>query len=339
MAGEPTLCAERLCGKAFCPAWPEIRRDRRGTVWTVTQRSPHRLAIVISFVGFDSAFLSHPLARRLQAPTGSFQALSRGSRLWLALAAAAGFLVAADHQLTDGLKRARAFSPQAAGGDAVISEAPRLNPASFTPAELRELQRRFGVHGPQPRLAQLFTKGMDQLTPLRSHTVNRLETLQPAVLRESRRTGVNPMLLAAILFDEMQHAKPGEDLPIAAHSGLFSTHGPAQLGLSEMVKQGLLRPNASSAEIQAAREQLLDPDRNVTLLAGKLSRLLKTLKLEAASTHDVSADPLHAKTVATLAYLHNGKLDYPTRILRYMQDPELHGLIYGQRRQALSPLI
>lgn len=41
------------------------------------------------------------------------------------------------------------------------------------------------------------------------------------------------MLLAAILFDEMQHAKPGEDLPLAAHSGLFSTHGPAQLGLSE----------------------------------------------------------------------------------------------------------
>lgn len=65
------------------------------------------------------------------------------------------------------------------------------------------------MHGPQPRLAQLFTRGMDQLTPLRSHTVTRLETLQPAVLRESRRTGINPMLLAAILFDEMQHAKPG----------------------------------------------------------------------------------------------------------------------------------
>jgi hypothetical protein len=53
----------------------------------------------------------------------------------------------------------------------------------------------------------------------------------------------------------------------------------------------------------------------------------------------VSLDPRHAKTVATLAYLHNGKLDYPTRILRYMQDPELHGLIYGQHRKALSPLI
>ena len=326
--------------------------------------------MVISFVGFHSTFLSHPLA-----PSRRLLALCRRPRLWLALSAALGSLVVADHQLSCGLKLASAVTRAQAGAAAsadrqgssaadgsgrtdgpgrtdgsgrtdgparangLISEAPRLNPASFTPAELQDLQRRFGVHGPQPRLAQLFTKGMDQLTPLRNHTVSSLEELQPAVLRESRRTGVNPMLLAAILFDEMQHAKPGENLPLAAHSGLFSTHGPAQLGLSEMVKQGLLRKNATDAEIQAARDQLLDPDRNVTLLAGQMARLLKTLNRPANSTFDVSEDPVHAKTVATLAYLHNGKLDYPTRILRYMQDPELHGLIYGQRRQALSPLI
>jgi hypothetical protein len=242
--------------------------------------------------------------------------------------------IAGDHLVQE---RTVAILP--AGGAELVIEAPQPDPASFTPAELQELQRRFGVHGPQPRLAQLFTKGMDQLTPLRSHTVNRLEELQPAVLRESRRTGVNPMVLAAILFDEMQHAKPGEDLPLAAHSGLFSTHGPAQIGLSEMVKQGLLREDATPAELQSAREQLLDPDRNVTLLAGKMARLLHTLKRPASQTFNVSTHPMHAKTVATLAYLHNGKLDYPVRILRYMQDPELHGLIYGQRRQALSPLI
>jgi hypothetical protein len=222
---------------------------------------------------------------------------------------------------------------------ALINEPQGPNPSSFTAAELKELQRRFGVHGPQPRLARLFTKGMDQLTPLRSHTVNRLEELQPVILRESRRTGLNPMVLAAILFDEMQHAKPGEDLPLAAHSGLFSTHGPAQIGLSEMVKQGLLRPDASETEIQAARSELLNPERNVALLAGKLCRLLALLELDVRHTNNVSDDFRSAKTVATLAYLHNGKLDYPTRILRYMQDPELHGLIYSQRKKAVSPLI
>ncbi len=225
------------------------------------------------------------------------------------------------------------------GGDGLVTEGQRPNPASFSPQELQELQRRFGVHGPQPRLAQLFTSGVDQLTPLRSHTIGRLQDLQPFVLREGRRSAINPMLLAAILFDEMQHAKPGEDLPIAAHSGLFSTHGPAQLGLSEMVKQGLLRPDAGPEEVQAARDQLLDPERNVALLAGKLRRILRELDQSPSRTFDVSRQPRHAKTVATLAYLHNGKLDYPTRILRYMQDPELHGVIYGQQREPLSPLI
>jgi hypothetical protein len=46
-----------------------------------------------------------------------------------------------------------------------------------------------------------------------------------------------------------------------------------------------------------------------------------------------------AKALATLAYLHNGKLDYPGRILRYMQDPALHALIYGWRSSKISALI
>ena len=303
------------------------------TVCTVTQRRSLRLAIVISFVGFHSTcWATLRLARR--SPSRWLKAQRRAALLVLATGPALLCLTCIRPW-----HRPPAAAAIAKGSGDLINEPRHANPASFTPAELQALQRRFGVHGPQPRLAQLFTKGMDQLTPLRNHTVNRLEELQPAVLRESRRTGVNPMLIAAILFDEMQHAKPGEDLPLAAHSGLFSTHGPAQLGLSEMVKQGLLAQNADEAEVQAARDQLLDPDRNVTLLAGKLSRLLQALQRPASATYNVSTQPSHAKTAATLAYLHNGKLDYPTRILRYMQDPELHGLIYGQQRKALSPLI
>ena len=52
-----------------------------------------------------------------------------------------------------------------------------------------------------------------------------------------------------------------------------------------------------------------------------------------------SHSPRDAKALATLAYLHNGKLDYPGRILRYMQDPELHELLYGGRSSPVSPLI
>ena len=212
------------------------------------------------------------------------------------------------------------------------------DPLQFSPDELKELQLRFGVHGPQPRLAQLFTSGIDQLEPLRSHTLGRLVELRPLILAESQRQRINPVLVAAVLFDEMRHAKPGEDLPLAAHSGLFSTHGPAQLSLGEMVHQGLLPPNASEAEITEARNQLLDPERNVVLLVGKFARLSRALELPQRPLQ-ASGNPRDAKALATLAYLHNGKLDYPRRILRTMQDPELHALLYATRKQVPAPLI
>ncbi|WP_254994247.1 helicase DnaB [Cyanobium sp. Aljojuca 7D2] len=214
----------------------------------------------------------------------------------------------------------------------------QVDPLPFSAAELSELKRRFGVHGPQPRLAQLFTSGIDQLEPLRSHTLGRIADLRPVILAESQRQRVNPMLVAAILFDEMRHAKPGEDLPLAAHSGLFSTHGPAQLGLGEMVHQGLLKPDASDAEISQARDALLDPEQNVVLLVGKFARLSRELKLPNRPLQ-ASKSQRDAKALATLAYLHNGKLDYPRRILRTMQDAELHALIYSRRKAQPSPLI
>ncbi|MEB3321389.1 MAG: helicase DnaB [Synechococcaceae cyanobacterium] len=229
-----------------------------------------------------------------------------------------------------------------AGGDPAhgsTSEGQRPDPLDFSPEELRELNRRFGVHGPQPRLAQLFTRGLDQLQPLRSHTLTRVEQLRPVILGECERHRVNPMLVTAVLFDELQHAKPGEDLPLAAHSGLFSTHGPAQLSVGEMVKQGLLDENAGPAEVAEARSQLLDPDRNVQVLVGKFARLKKDLGLPTGRPLVASRSPRDAKGLATLAYLHNGKLDYPGRILRYMQDPELHALLYGARNRSTSPLI
>jgi hypothetical protein len=217
-------------------------------------------------------------------------------------------------------------------------EGEQADPLQFSAAELRELQRRFGVHGPQPRLAQLFTSGIDQLEPLRAHTLGRIADLRPVILAESQRHRVNPMLVAAVLFDEMRHAKPGEDLPLAAHSGLFSTHGPAQLGLGEMVHQGLLKPDASDAEISRARDALLDPERNVVLLVGKFARLSRELKLPKRPLQ-ASSSQRDAKALATLAYLHNGKLDYPRRILRTMQDPELHALLYSSRKAQPAPLI
>ena len=219
------------------------------------------------------------------------------------------------------------------------SEGMRPDPIDFSKDELRELNRRFGVHGPQPALAQLFTEGLDQLQPLRNHTLGRLEDLRPLIISHSSRQGINPMLVAAVLYDELQHAKPGEDNPIAVRSGLFNTQGPAQLGFEEMVKQGHLPASVSPEQITEARLKLLDPDRNVELLVGKFARLSRALGLPLGRVMIASDSSADAKALATLAYLHNGKLDYPGRILRYMQDPALHALIYGRRSSSISPLI
>ena len=140
------------------------------------------------------------------------------------------------------------------------------------------------------------------------------------------------MLVTAILFDEIQHSKPGESLPFIAHSGLVKTHGPAQLAISELIHQGLLPTHPNADEIAWARNQLLDPQMSVVLLVGKMSRLKQELGISTDRRLDASSSYSDAKAIATLAYLHNGKLDYPKRILSYMQDPELHGLIYSSKR-------
>lgn len=267
-------------------------------------------------------------------------ASSRGSSRWrrriLPLATAlVGLLPLAANQPPE-----ISNSQQASPATLDVASALGPDPLQFSSEELQELERRYGVHGPQPRLAQLFSDGIiDQIQPLRSHTINRIESLRPLIRSEARRQRVNPMLVAAVLFDEMRHVKPGEDLPLAAHSGLFSTHGPAQLGLGEMQKQGLLSENPSTEEIAWARDQLLDPEQNVRLLIGKFARLSRELNLPRNRELQASGSTTDAKALATLAYLHNGKLDYPRRILRHMQDPELHGLLYGTRRKLVSPLI
>jgi len=215
----------------------------------------------------------------------------------------------------------------------------QAQPTDFSPEELAYLQRRFGVHGPQTPLAQLFTRGVDQLQPLRANTLHRLSELKPVILRESRRQHVNPMLIAGILYDEIQHSKPGEDLPFVAQSGLISTLGPAQLGISELIHQGRLPNEPTDEQIAEARRLLMDPEANIRLLAGKMSRLKSELGFSSATILMASRSAIDAKAIATLAYLHNGKLDYPVRILRYMQDPALHGLIYSRQRSPIGGLI
>jgi hypothetical protein len=203
-------------------------------------------------------------------------------------------------------------------------------------SELKELRNRYGVHGPQNKLIQLFTAEIDGIEPLREHTLDQISQLKPVILEESKLHHINPMLVTAILFDEIQHSKPGKDIPLAAHSKLFKDHGPAQLSIHELVLQGLLKPNANEIEINRALDHLLlDPQQNVAVLAGQISRLERTLGFSKYKELDISDHPENLRAIAIIAYLHNGKLDYSSRIIRYMQDPELHMLIYEKQQKPL----
>ena len=55
------------------------------------------------------------------------------------------------------------------------------DPTDFSAEELRMLQVRFGVHGPQTPLAQLLTRGVDQLQPLRTQTLDKIKALKEGI--------------------------------------------------------------------------------------------------------------------------------------------------------------
>lgn len=261
--------------------------------------------------------------------------LRRSAVLGIAIAALCSPIRSPEHQVLSALPD----SPSLHELDLSSSADSTADPLQFSPAELEQLERRFGVHGPQHQLAQLVTRGMDRIEPVRNNTLSQLRQLKPVILRQCRLQEVNPMLVTAILFDEIQHSKPGEGLPFIAHSGLVRTLGPAQLGITELIHQNRLPEQPSVLEVKWARNQLLNPAFNVEVLVGKIHRLKGELGLRTDQPLNASRSVDDAKAIATLTYLHNGKLDYPQRVLSYMQDPALHGLIYSSRRSRLTTLI
>ena len=64
-----------------------------------------------------------------------------------------------------------------------------------------------------------------------------------------------------------------------------------------------------------ARNQLLDPEMHITLLAAKFQQLKLALGLPERLMLLASRSYLDTKAIVTLTYLHNEKLDYPARVL------------------------
>jgi hypothetical protein len=202
------------------------------------------------------------------------------------------------------------------------------HPAYFSDAELKYLRERYGVHGPQVPFLQWVTQQVDSFPLRRSQTLEIVRRHRTLIREIATKYQVNPMFLGAILYDEVNHAKPGEDLMI--DTGWVKTIGLAQISVSELYHQGKFEREALlDPEITAVgREYLKDPENNIRTLARKVRRLKRELGVSADHPLEISNGYREAHALATIAYLHNGFQDYPVRILDYMEDPDLHAVLF-----------
>ena len=127
---------------------------------------------------------------------------------------------------------------------------------------------------------------------------NKLETLVPYIKKASKQFYIPENVIAAILYEEIIHRKPVD----------VKTFGVAQLGLNELIIQGL-----------PPKQELLEDDEvSVWLLASKLRRLQdKTGSLKDA------------------IILHNGYYDYYDSIRKSAKDSRIISLLSQENRHKI----
>ena len=124
----------------------------------------------------------------------------------------------------------------------------------------------------------------------------KLETLVPYIRRASKQFNIPENVIAAVLYEEILHRKPVD----------VKTFGVAQLGLNELVLQGL----------PPKRELLDDDEVSVWLLSSKLRRLQN----QTGSLRDA-------------IILHNGYYDYYDSVRKTAKDPKVLTLLSQQQRR------
>ena len=130
----------------------------------------------------------------------------------------------------------------------------------------------------------------------RAMSYEKLQTLIPYIKKASKQFNIPENVIAAVLYEEILHRKPVD----------LKTFGVAQLGLDELVLQGL----------PPKRELLDDDEVSIWLLASKLRRLQN----ETGSLRDA-------------IILHNGYYDYYDSVRKTAKDPKVLTLLSQQHRR------
>ena len=129
----------------------------------------------------------------------------------------------------------------------------------------------------------------------RAMSYEKLQTLIPYIKKASKQFNIPENVIAAVLYEEILHRKPVD----------LKTFGVAQLGLDELVLQGL----------PPKRELLDDDEVSIWLLVSKLRRLQN----ETGSLRDA-------------IILHNGYYDYYDSVRKTAKDPKILTLLSQQHR-------
>jgi hypothetical protein len=142
----------------------------------------------------------------------------------------------------------------------------------------------------------LLSHTVSSIPMTREMSYKKLETLVPYIKKASQKFHIPENVIAAVLYEEILHRKPVD----------VKTFGVAQLGINELVKQGL-----------PPKQQLLEDDEvSVWLLASKLRRLQN----ETGSLKDA-------------IILHNGYYDYYDSVRKTAKNDKIRMILDQERKR------
>lgn len=136
----------------------------------------------------------------------------------------------------------------------------------------------------------LISNTVSSIPITKEMSYKKLETLVPYIRKASQQFSIPENVLAAVLYEEILHRKPVD----------VKTFGVAQMGVQELVKQGL-----------PPKQELLEDDEvSVWLLASKLRRLQN-----------------ETGSLKTAIILHNGYYDYYESVKKSAKDSKILSLL------------
>lgn len=171
------------------------------------------------------------------------------------------------------------------------------SPTSFTPAEVAELRRRYGIHAAQNPVNQVVTLATDTLGWQDRKALETIQRHAVTIHAAARAESINPLVLAAILFDEIRHEKPTEE--VMTRWGLAQTLGLAQLSLRELVMQGYFDTDLAALLQQGALDQVLQNLQAQGRLGA--TRNLRTISVEELRIHLLPSQILALLPASALA--------------------------------------